>query len=54
MLDCPPLHATAVGIIFAEILLVSDEALVGLPEKHHLLIEYDGDKPKRTYARKNQ
>jgi len=27
-----PLHATAVGIIFAEILLVSDQALVGLPE----------------------
>lgn len=26
-----PLHATAVGIIFAEILLVSDQALVGLP-----------------------
>ncbi|MGV3759431.1 MAG: SLC13 family permease, partial [Actinomycetota bacterium] len=29
-----PLHATAVGIIFAEILLVSDQALVGLPESY--------------------
>jgi len=29
-----PLHATAVGIIFAEILLVSDQALVDLPARY--------------------